>query len=133
MDWMTWYNTLDKPGWTPAPATIGTIWQVLYAIILVTFGFCFAQACRRRIGWGVMVPFGVNLIANLIFTPIQFGLRSLPLASADILVVWGSIIWLAIRIWPYYRWVAVAQLPYFVWVSTATVLQLSMTWMNRGR
>jgi tryptophan-rich sensory protein len=30
----------------------------------------------------------------------------------------------------HYRWVAVAQVPYFVWVSIATVIQLSITWMN---
>ena len=29
-------------------------------------------------------------------------------------------------------WVAVAQVPYFLWVSIATVLQLSITWMNWG-
>jgi len=33
---------------------------------------------------------------------------------------------------PHYRWVALAQVPYFGWVSIATVLQLSITWMNRG-
>lgn len=27
MDWMTWYNQLAKPSWTPAPAIIGTIWK----------------------------------------------------------------------------------------------------------
>lgn len=30
MDWLTWYNGLVKPSWTPAPATIGMIWQILY-------------------------------------------------------------------------------------------------------
>lgn len=35
---MTWYDSLAKPGWTPAPATIGLTWQVLYLIILITFG-----------------------------------------------------------------------------------------------
>jgi tryptophan-rich sensory protein len=34
-------------------------------------------------------------------------------------------------VWRHSPWVAVAQGPYFVWVSIATVLQLSMTWMNR--
>jgi tryptophan-rich sensory protein len=70
-------------------------------------------------------------VANLFFTPIEFGLRNLPLATVDILIVWGTIIWLAVAIWPHFRWVAVAQLPYFVWVSLATTLQLSITWMNR--
>jgi benzodiazapine receptor len=37
-----------------------------------------------------------------------------------------------IPIWPHDRWVALAQIPYFVWVSIAAVLQLSITWMNRG-
>lgn len=45
----------------------------------------------------------------------------------------GTIIWAAIAVWPHYRWIAVAQLPYFVWVSIASVLQLSITWMNWGR
>lgn len=131
MDWSTWYESLAKPGWTPAPATIGLVWSLLYPIIAVTFGFVFVQCLRGRLGWWVAVPFAVNLAANLIFTPIQFGWRNLPLATLDILVVWGSILWLAWTIWPHYRWVALAQAPYFVWVSLATTLQLAITWMNR--
>jgi tryptophan-rich sensory protein len=130
---MTWYNELHKPSWTPAPATIGLIWQIIYPIILVTFGFVFVQALRGRIGWFVALPFAINLVANLLFTPIQFGTRSLPLATVDILIVWTTIIWMAAAIWTHYRWVAVAQVPYFVWVSLATTLQLSITAMNWGR
>lgn len=130
MDWMSWYNSLAKPGWTPAPATIGLIWRILYPIILVTFGFVFVQCARGKMPLRVALPFVINLAANLAFTPIQFGLRNLPLASLDILIVWGSIIWCAWAVWPHARWVAVAQLPYLVWVSIATVLQLCIMTMN---
>ena len=130
MTWMEWYNSLAKPSWTPPPGTIGLIWQILYPIIIVTFGFVFVQAGRGKFGWLVALPFAINLVANLIFTTIQFGLRNLPLASVDILVVWSTIIWMMVAIWPHYRWVAVAQVPYLVWVSIATVLQLSITGMN---
>lgn len=41
MTWIDWYNSLWKPSWTPAPATIGLIWQILYPIIILTFGFVF--------------------------------------------------------------------------------------------
>ena len=133
MDFMSWYNSLQKPGWTPAPSTIGLIWQIIYPIILMTFGFVFVQALRGKIGWLIVLPFAINLVANLIFTPIQFGMRNLPLAAVDILIVWATIIWLAVAVWPQYRWVALAQLPYFVWVSLATTLQLAITWMNWGR
>jgi tryptophan-rich sensory protein len=130
MDWMTWYESLAKPSWTPEPATIGTIWTILYPIIAISFGFVFVQAVRGRIPWIVALPFAVNLVANLVFTPIQFGLRSLPLASVDIVIVWGSILWMIAAIWSRHRWVAIAQVPYLVWVSIATVLQLSITVMN---
>ncbi len=130
MDWMTWYSSLAKPAWTPAPATIGLIWQILYPIIVVSFGFVFVQALRGKIDWRVALPFAINLVANLIFTPIQFGLRNLPLAAVDIVVVWATIIWLSLAAWKQYRWVSLAQIPYFVWVSLATVLQLSITAMN---
>jgi tryptophan-rich sensory protein len=109
---------------------------VLYPVIIATFGFVFVQAGRGKISWLVALlvalPFAMNLAVNLVFTPIQFGLRNLPLASIDIVVVWGTIVWMMLAIWPLYRWVAVAQIPYFVWVSIATVLQLSITWMNLG-
>ena len=132
MTWMEWYDSLWKPSWTPAPATIGLIWQILYPIIIVTFGFVFVQTFRRKVPWLVALPFAINLVANVIFTPIQFGMRNLPLAAVDILIVWATIIWMMVVIWKHYRWVTVAQVPYFVWVSIATVLQLSITWMNWG-
>ena len=131
MDFMTWYESLAKPSWTPDPATIGLVWQTLYPIILVTFAFVFVQAVRKKIPWRVALPFAINLVANLVFTPIQFGLRNLTLAALDILVVWATILWMIAAVWKHYRWVAVAQVPYLIWVSIATALQLSITWMNR--
>jgi translocator protein len=131
MDWMTWYDSLAKPEWTPSPRTISVIWWILYPIIAVTFVTVFVQTVRGRIAWPVALPFVINLAANLLFTPILFGLRHLPLAAVDVFVVWATIIWAMIAIWPHYRIIAVAQVPYLVWVSIATVLQLSITWMNR--
>ncbi|MGL6075828.1 MAG: TspO/MBR family protein [Fimbriiglobus sp.] len=132
MPWIEWYNSLAKPTWTPVPGTIGMIWQFLYPVILLSFGFVFVQAIRKKVPWRVVLPFAINLVANLIFTPIQFGMRNLPLAAVDILVVWGTILWIMVTVWQHYRWVAVAQVPYFVWVSIATVLQLSITALNWG-
>jgi len=133
MLWIDWYNSLEKPSWTPAPATIGLIWQILYPVILISFGFVFLQALRGKVSWVIALPFVINLVANLIFTPIQFGMRNLPLAAVDILIVWVTIVWCMIAIWPLFKWISIAQVPYLIWVSLATVLQLSITAMNWGR
>ncbi|MFM7520419.1 MAG: TspO/MBR family protein [Planctomycetota bacterium] len=131
--WIDWYGSLVKPSWTPAPRTIGTIWSILYPVIVVTFAFVFVQAARRKLPALVAVPFAINLVANLVFTPIQFGWRNLPLAAVDILVVLGTILWMVAAVWRHHPWIALAQVPYLVWVAIATVLQLSITWMNQGR
>jgi len=133
MDWLDWYNALAKPTWTPAPSTISLIWLILYPVMLVSFGFVFVQAFRGKVPWRVALPFGINLVANLLFMPIFSGLRNVPLAAADIVIVWATIICCIAVVWPVYRWVAVAQVPYLVWVSIATVIQLSITAMNWGR
>lgn len=130
MTWIDWYNALDKPIWTPAPSTISLIWLILYPIILVSFGFVFVQAFRRKVSWKIAVPFAVNLVANLLFMPIFSGLRNVPLAAVDIVIVWATIIWCMVAVWWHFKWVAVAQVPYFIWVSIATVIQLSITWRN---
>ena len=112
---------------------ISLIWMILYPIIFVSFGVVFFQAARHRIPRSATLPFGINLAANLLFMPIFSGLRNVPLAAADILIVWASIIWCMVAIWPHKKWVAAAQVPYLVWVSIATVLQFSITAMNWGR
>jgi len=128
--WMEWYGNLAKPSWTPAPTTISLIWMILYPVILVSFGFVFARAFQGKVPRLVAVPFAINLVANLLFMPIFSGLRNVPLAAVDIVIVWATIIWMLFAVWPVYRWIAVAQVPYFVWVSIATVIQLSITAMN---
>lgn len=131
MNWRTWYDALEKPAWTPEPATIGLIWQILYPIILISFGYVFWRAVRRKISWRITIPFVVNLLANVAFTPIQFGLRNLPLAAVDIALVWITIPCMMVAIWKHHRWVALAQIPYFIWVTIASVLQFTITWNNR--
>ena len=133
MSWIEWYDNLAKPLWTPAPATIGLIWMLLYPVIVISFGFVFLKAFQGKVPRSLAVPFAINLVANLLFMPIFSGMRSVPLAAVDILIVWGTIIWCVVAVWPHFKSVAVAQGPYFVWVSIATVLQMSITWMNWGK
>lgn len=79
----------------------------------------------------VAVPFLLNLCFNFIFTPIQFGLRNFALAAVDIVLVLATLLWALVVIYPYAPWVAYINLPYLAWVSFATVLQLTVTFLNR--
>jgi tryptophan-rich sensory protein len=126
-----WYSTLIKPSWAPPSWLFGPVWTVLYTIIAITYGLVFYKVITGKIPWIVALPFILNLIFNFAFTPLQFGLKNNLLAAIDIILVLGTLIWALIAIWPYFRPVVYANIPYLLWVSFATILQLTITWINR--
>lgn len=130
MDESIKYAEWVQPWFAPPAWVFGPVWSVLYLIIAISFGFVFYKVWKGEIPKIVALPFAVNLLANFSFTPVQFGLQNLPLASVIILVVLGSLLWAMCAIKPYVKWVMFAQIPYLVWVSFATILQLSITYLN---
>jgi len=134
MNTYNWYSQLIKPTWAPPSWLFGPVWTVLYAIIVVSFGTVFYKAFTKQIPWIAALPFALNVLFNLIFTPIQFGLKNNLLASIDILLVVGTLIWALYVIWnkvPELRWVVYANIPYLLWGTFATCLQLTITYLNR--
>ena len=127
----TWYEVLIKPSWAPPAWVFGPVWTFLYLLIVISFGKVFWMFIKKQISFTVLLPFLLNLIFNLAFTPLQFGLRNNLLAAIDVMLVLGTLVWLMIAIWPYARWVSCMQVPYLLWVLFATILQLSITFLNR--
>jgi tryptophan-rich sensory protein len=127
-----WYAQLLKPAFAPPASVFGPVWTVLYIVIAVSFTYVLVQYLRRRLPGAVALPFLLNLVFNLAYTPLQFGLKNNLLAAIDILLVLGTLVWALAAIWPRVRWVALMNIPYLLWVAFATVLQLSITWLNWG-
>lgn len=126
-----WYAGLVKPAFAPPAWVFAPVWTVLYVVIAVSFGYVLYLAVKRRIPPRVLLPFALNLVFNFAFSPLQFGLKNNLLALVDVLLLLATLLWALKAIRPHARWVALANIPYLVWVAFATVLQLSITWMNR--
>ncbi len=131
MDTYNWYSQLIKPSWSPPSWLFGPVWTILYTIIAVSFGSVFYRAFSGKLPWIIVIPFILNLIFNFAFTPLQFGLRNNFLAAIDILAVLLTIIWAFVVIWSRTRWIVYVNIPYLLWISFATVLQITITYLNK--
>ena len=126
-----WYQTLLKPSWAPPAWLFGPVWSVLYVLIAASYGYVVYLYFTKKIPFVVLLPFILNIIFNIIFTPLQFGLRNNYLAAVDILLILTTLIWAIFAIYPYAKWVSFINTPYLLWVCFATVLQLTVTFLNR--
>ncbi len=124
------YTKLIKPSWAPPSWVFGPAWTFLYILIAVSFGKVFLMFWNKEIPFIVALPFLLNLFFNLIFSPIQFGLKNNLLASLDILLVAVTLIWALVAIWPHARWITYINIPYVAWVLFATTVQIAITYLN---
>ena len=126
-----WYELLDKPSWSPPAWLFGPVWTLLYFLIAISFGNVFFLTYQKQIAFSVALPFILNLLFNFAFTPLQFGLKNLLLATIDILLVLFTLIWAMVAIYPNGKWITYFQIPYLLWVSFASVLQITITYLNK--
>jgi tryptophan-rich sensory protein len=137
-----WYSQIIKPSWAPPAWLFGPVWSILYVIIAITYGTVFYKAFTGKLPWIVALPFALNLIFNFAFTPIQFRLKNNLLATVDIILVLGTLVWALFALYefglklhietgaPTYAWIIYANIPYLIWVLFATILQLTITYLN---
>ncbi len=126
------YKDFKKPSWSPPAWIFGPVWTFLYILIVISFGYIFIQYFKGTITTLVALPFLLNILFNIAYTPIQFRLRNFTLAMVDILLVLATLLWAIISIYPLYHWVAYINIPYLAWVSFATVLQITITYLNKN-
>lgn len=130
MDTFLWYQSLVKPEWAPPAWLFGPVWTILYVLIIVSFGAVFYKTYKKQLPFKIALPFLMNIVFNLIFSPIQFGLQNNFLAAIDIVLVFATLAWAILAVYPKMRRVAWINVPYFLWVSFATVLQITVTLLN---
>ena len=124
-----WYQTLDKPRWTPPDRVFAPVWTILYLMMAVAAYRVWRRAGVKG-GQGALALFGVQLVLNLLWSILFFGLQRTGLALLDIVLLWTAIAATAVAFWRIDRLAGIFLLPYLVWVTYAVVLNAAIWHLN---
>ena len=126
----TWYQTLHKPAFNPPGWVFGPVWTVLYGMMAVAVWLVWRGAGGNEARVPVAL-FAVQLVLNVAWSALFFGLRQPGWAFLEICLLWvaiGASLVSFVRISPLAGWL---MAPYLLWVSFAAILNLSVWLLNR--
>lgn len=123
-----WYKTVKKPSWNPPNWVFGPAWTVLYTMM----GVASWRVWRAGGGALPLGLYGAQLVLNLAWSPIFFGLHNPGAASVEITGLLGV---LAATIYEFNKVDATAALlmaPYAGWTTFAAALTYTIYGLNKG-
>jgi tryptophan-rich sensory protein len=126
-----WYEALNKPVFTPPAWIFGPVWTILY-ILMGVAAFCIWRKGieNRQVKWALMW-FIFQLLLNLAWSPLFFGLHWIGIAFLEIVVLWAAVVLTALSFHRVSKFAALLFYPYVIWLTFAVLLNVSIWWMNR--
>ena len=126
----TWFLTIHKPTWTPPAWVFSFVWTILYIMMAFALWLVWKRTLRGKWGSTPYLLFGLQLLLNLIWSALFFGLQSPFLALIDIILLWIILLATVVMFSNIY-WVAgLLLVPYLAWVTFAAILNLVIWWQN---
>ena len=123
-----WYETLEKPSWTPPDWVFPVAWTSIYILISIA-----GTRVAVLDGNGFALAFWASQAAfSTLWTPVFFGLRRMKAALVVMVPLWLSVLgclWSCLML---DFWAGVAFVPYMIWVSVAAALNATVWRLNPG-
>jgi benzodiazapine receptor len=126
----TWYASLNKPAFNPPNWVFFPVWTTLYTLMGIAAFLVWRKGLdqrRVRVALGI---FGIQLILNVAWSVIFFGLFSLFGAVIAIIFLWIAILINIVTFWRISKAAGALLIPYIMWVSFAAILNVSVWMLN---
>jgi len=124
----SWYQSIEKPFFTPPSWVFGPAWTVLYLMMgFAAFLIWKADHSLKKMALGI---FAAQLVLNALWSPAFFGLESPILGLVIIIPLWVLILMCIKIFFLINKTAAYLMVPYILWVSFATLLNVSIWYLN---
>jgi len=126
----TWYAGLQKPSFTPPNSVFAPVWLTLYLLMAIAAFLIWRKGLNTKGVKPALILFLVQLVLNVLWSAVFFGLKS-PLGGVVlILLLWIAILLAIIRFFKISPPAGGLLIPYIVWVSIAANLNVWVWILN---
>lgn len=126
----TWYARLVKPSFNPPEWIFGPVWTALYLLLGVAAFIIWQQGLDQLRVKRALMAFLLQLVLNVLWSFVFFGMESTLGGLILIIVLWGAILLTVILFFRQSRQAGWLLIPYIVWVTFATVLNAAIFALN---
>jgi len=126
----TWYTALAKPALTPPAWLFGPVWTVLFILMGIALYLVWSKGWDQKNVQVAMTIFAVQLVLNILWSYLFFGLQAPFFALIEIILLWVAIL---MTIGAFYRVsipAAALLVPYLLWVTFAAYLTYGIYALN---
>jgi tryptophan-rich sensory protein len=125
----TWYQSLAKPPFNPPDWLFAPVWSLLFFMMAVA-GWRVWRRAGLRDARSALTLFALQLVLNMSWSIVFFGLRSIGAALVEIFVLLLAILATAAVFWQRDRVAGMLFIPYAAWVGFAAVLNAALWQLN---
>jgi len=119
-----WYlNTLIKPVFNPPSWIFAPVWTLLFLLMGIALYLVWTK--KNNLFW-----FWIQLILNIVWSIIFFGLHLPLIAFYEIIVLWLATFITIIKFWRLNKTAGILLIPYLLWVTFASFLNFSIARLN---
>jgi tryptophan-rich sensory protein len=126
----SWYASLRKPAFAPPNWVFAPVWTTLYFLMGISLFIVWNIGLEKNSVRKSIVVFGIQLLLNVFWSYLFFGLKSPLLGLGEIVVMWLTILLTILIFFRISKKAAVLLIPYLMWVSVASYLNYSILVLN---
>lgn len=126
-----WFDSLHKPTWNPPAWLFAPVWITLYVLMGIGIWLVRKQPdVSHALKRDATRLFLLQLILNMAWTPLFFGLHNPFLAFVAICILWIAILCMLLEFGKIRPLAGYLLIPYLLWVSFALILNGTIWLMN---
>lgn len=127
----SWYNLQAKPALAPPNWVFGPVWTTLFILMgLALYLVWSSRDHTQRARWAYNI-FGLQLILNVLWSALFFGMRAPAYAFVEVILFWFAILVNAIVFYKISKLAGLLLIPYLLWVGFASYLNYEIWQLNK--